>query len=82
MAYNPNELPKAVRDGLFKHGILVRAAREAAKLSIQELAERSLISVKRIEAFEAGGAVPHDFEAENLAKATAVVADFFVEVLD
>jgi transcriptional regulator with XRE-family HTH domain len=79
MVYNPQDLPKAVRDGLLDHGVPVRAAREAAGFSIQELAGMTGISVSRIEAFERSETVPSPDEADALAVATGTLADLFFE---
>jgi transcriptional regulator with XRE-family HTH domain len=79
MTEEPEEIPMAVLEALLHHGIPVRAAREAAGLSVESLSAQSRVSAYRIEAFESGEATPTPEEAEAISKATGVPADIFAE---
>jgi len=72
-------LPDAVAEGIERHGNGFRAAREAAGLTREELAERSDIALNRILDFEAARAAPERPEAEALAIALGVPSSFFLE---
>jgi hypothetical protein len=74
----PDQLLKAVLDGLLQHGIPVRAAREAAGLTLPALAERSDVDAARLKAFETRTAKPSPVEANAIALATGVPAGFFI----
>jgi ribosome-binding protein aMBF1 (putative translation factor) len=71
-------LPSAVFDALVRYGTPVRAAREAAGLTLDELVERSGIDAERIEALEFDRDTPTLAEADALGAALAVPADFFI----
>jgi ribosome-binding protein aMBF1 (putative translation factor) len=73
-----SEIPMAVLDGIMQHGIPVKAAREAAGLSVEALAAQIRVSAYRIEAFETGEATPTPKEAEAISKATGVPSDIFI----
>jgi transcriptional regulator with XRE-family HTH domain len=79
MVDDPGAPPPSLLEKIIAHGIRVRAAREAAKLTIFELAERTGISVQRLGALEGGRAMPQAEEAEALSRATGIPAELFVE---
>ena len=78
MGDDPDAIPLTLLEQVVDHGLRVRAAREAAKLTIFELAEQTGIPVYRLAAFEAGRASPGLAEAEVIGQATGIPADLFV----
>jgi transcriptional regulator with XRE-family HTH domain len=73
------DLPPEFLDRLARHGSIVRAAREAAGIELDELARRAGIDGARIEDFEQGRQVPTELEAAELAVALGIPADLFTE---
>jgi transcriptional regulator with XRE-family HTH domain len=73
-----DDLPFAVPEGIGENAVRVRAAREAARLTVFELAERTGIPAHRIASFEGGRTFPTAKEAQALGQATGIPPELFI----